>query len=100
VRNSGWYGKCHQSYGVRRVCDVLFMRSIDPVIPQIAEGLRVAPTTAALLSTGFTLPYALIQPVLGALADMFSKTRLISISMLILGVTTLVCGLSTNFLKR
>jgi predicted MFS family arabinose efflux permease len=75
----------------------LFMRSVDPVIPQIAEGLGVAPTTAALLSTGFTLPYALIQPVLGALADMFSKTRLISICMLILGVTTLVCGLSTNF---
>ncbi len=41
-------------------------RSVDPVIPQIAEGLNVAPTTAALLSTGFTLPYALIQPVLGA----------------------------------
>ena len=58
----------------------LFMRSTDPVIPQIANGLSVEPATAALLSTAFTLPYALIQPVLGALADMFSKTRLISIS--------------------
>ena len=75
----------------------LFMRSIDPVIPQIASGLNVEPTTAALLSTGFTLPYALIQPVLGALADMFSKTRLISICMLILGIATLFCGLATNF---
>ena len=75
----------------------LFMRSIDPVIPQIAAGLDVEPTTAALLSTGFTLPYALMQPVLGALADMFSKTRLISICMLILGVATLACGLATNF---
>ena len=45
----------------------LFMRSVDPVIPQIASGLNVTPTTAALLSTGFTLPYALVQPVLGAL---------------------------------
>jgi predicted MFS family arabinose efflux permease len=75
----------------------LFMRSVDPVIPQIASGLNVAPTTAALLSTGFTLPYALIQPVLGALADMFSKTRLISICMLILGLTTIACGFATNF---
>jgi predicted MFS family arabinose efflux permease len=75
----------------------LFMRSIDPVIPQIAAGLAVEPTTAALLSTGFTLPYALVQPVLGALADMFSKTRLISICMLILGIATLACGLATNF---
>src|SRR5450631_3584919 len=75
----------------------LFMRSVDPVIPQIAAGLNVEPTTAALLSTGFTLPYALVQPILGALADMFSKARLIAICMLILGITTLACGLVTNF---
>ena len=56
----------------------LFMRSVDPVIPQIAQDLSVTTTTAAMLSTGFTLPYALVQPVLGALADMFSKTRLLA----------------------
>lgn len=75
----------------------LFMRSVDPVIPQIAAGLNVEATTAALLSTGFTLPYALVQPVLGALADMFSKTRLISICMLVVGLSTIACGLVTNF---
>lgn len=75
----------------------LFMRSIDPVIPQIANGLNVTPATAALLSTGFTLPYALIQPVLGALADMFSKTRLIALCMLVVGVATVACGIATNF---
>src|SRR5664280_2729353 len=75
----------------------LFMRSVDPVIPQIASGLNVEPTTAALLSTGFTLPYALVQPVLGALADMFSKARLIAVCMLIGGITTLACGMVTNF---
>jgi predicted MFS family arabinose efflux permease len=75
----------------------LFMRSVDPVIPQIAQDLNVTPTTAALLSTGFTLPYALIQPALGALADMFSKTRLIALCMLTVGIATLACGLATNF---
>ena len=75
----------------------LFMRSVDPVIPQIAAGLAVATATAAMLSTAFTLPYALVQPVLGALADMFSKTRLISLCMLIVGLATLVCGLAANF---
>src|SRR5450830_637481 len=75
----------------------LFMRSVDPVIPQIASGLNVEPTTAALLSTGFTLPYALVQPVLGALADMFSKARLIAVCMFIGGITTLACGMVTNF---
>src|SRR6185312_1455444 len=75
----------------------LFMRSVDPVIPQIAAGLNVTPTTAALLSTGFTLPDALVQPVLGALADMFSRTRLIAVCMLIVGIATIACGLATNF---
>src|SRR5215472_10623785 len=75
----------------------LFMRSVDPVILQIAQDLKVTTTTAAMLSTGFTLPYALVQPVLGALADMFSKTRLIALCMLVVGVTTLACGLVTNF---
>jgi DHA1 family inner membrane transport protein len=75
----------------------LFIRSVDPVIPQIASGLAVEPTTAALLSTAFTLPYALTQPVLGALADMFSKTRLIAICMLTLGLGTLACGFAANF---
>ena len=75
----------------------LFMRSTDPVIPQIAAGLDVAPATAALLSTAFTLPYALIQPMLGALADMFSKARLMLLCMLIVTVATLVCGLAPNF---
>ncbi len=75
----------------------LFMRSVDPVILRIAAGLDVAPATAAMLSTAFTLPYALVQPVLGALADMFSKTRLIALCMATLGVTTLACGLAPNF---
>jgi len=75
----------------------LFMRSVDPVIAQIASGLNVTPTTAALLSTGFTLPYALVQPVLGALADMFSKTRLIAVCMLVVGIATIACGFATNF---
>ena len=61
----------------------LFMRSVDPVIPQIAHGLGVEPATAALLSTAFTLPYALIQPILGALADMLSKTRLMAVCMFV-----------------
>jgi DHA1 family inner membrane transport protein len=75
----------------------LFMRSADPVIPQIAHGLAVEPATAALLSTGFTLPYALVQPLLGAIADMLSKTRLMAGCMLLLGVSSLACALAPNF---
>jgi len=75
----------------------LFIRSTDPVIPQIASGLNVEPATAALLSTAFTLPYALVQPLLGALADMFSKARLMLLCLFVVTAATLACGLATNF---
>jgi MFS family permease len=39
------------------------------VIPQIAVDLAIDAKTAALLSTAYTFPYALIQPLLGALSD-------------------------------
>lgn len=75
----------------------LFMRSTDPIIPQIAFGLSVEPATAALLTTVFTLPYALVQPLLGALADMFSKARLMLLCLFILTAATLVCGFAQSF---
>lgn len=75
----------------------LFMRSADPVIPQIAQGLAVEPSTAALLSTAFSLPYALIQPVLGALADMMSKVRLMLLCLLIVTVASIAAGFATSF---
>jgi MFS transporter, DHA1 family, inner membrane transport protein len=75
----------------------LYTRSTDPIIPQIAAGLDVEPRTAALLSTAFTLPYALVQPLLGALADMFSKSRLMLACVLVLTAASLVCGFAKNF---
>jgi predicted MFS family arabinose efflux permease len=75
----------------------LFMRSTDPVIPQIAAGLHVELATAALLSTAFSLPYALVQPLLGALADSFSKARLMLLCLLIVTLATLVCGIAPSF---
>jgi predicted MFS family arabinose efflux permease len=75
----------------------LFMRSTDPVIPQIASGLKVEPSTAALLSTAFTLPYALVQPLLGGLADVFSKARLMLLCLFILAAATIACGMAVSF---
>ncbi len=54
-------------------------RMVDPVIPQIAIDLGVEAATAALLSTAFALPYALMQPILGALADTYGKKRMMAV---------------------
>jgi predicted MFS family arabinose efflux permease len=75
----------------------LFTRAVDPVIPQIAADLKVDAKTAALLSTAYTFPYALVQPILGSLADLFGKTRLMNVSLLIVGLAALVSSVVTDF---
>jgi predicted MFS family arabinose efflux permease len=66
-------------------------------VPQIAADLLVDVKTAALLSTAFTFPYALTQPVLGTIADFFGRTRLMNVSLLIVSITALVCALAASF---
>jgi predicted MFS family arabinose efflux permease len=75
----------------------LFMRATDPVIPQIGIGLNVDASTAALLTTAYTLPYALVQPVLGALADVFNKARLMLLCLFLVSAATIVCGFAPRF---
>jgi MFS family permease len=54
----------------------LFTRAVDPIIPPIAHDLAVEPARVALLSTAFALPFAFVQPILGPIADMFGKPRI------------------------
>ena len=75
----------------------LFTRAVDPVIPKIAADLGIDVKTAALLSTAFTFPYAIVQPALGTIGDFFGKTRLMNVSLVIVVTTTLVCAFSSSF---
>jgi len=75
----------------------LFVRAVDPVTPQIANDFSIDIASAAMLSTAFALPYAVVQPVLGAMADMLGKTRLITVCLLILVVAALVGALARSF---
>jgi len=75
----------------------LFTRAVDPVIPQIAVDLKVDAKTAALLSTAYTFPYALVQPLLGSISDIFGKTRLMNVSLSIIALAALVSSMVTDF---
>jgi predicted MFS family arabinose efflux permease len=75
----------------------LFTRAVDPVIPRIAADVGVDVKTAALLSTAFTFPYAIMQPALGTMADFFGKTRLMNLSLALVVITTLICAFATSF---
>ncbi len=75
----------------------VFVRAVDPMIPQIAADLEADPAKVALLATGFALPYALVQPALGACADLFGKTKLMTMSLVALVVTAVASCFATSF---
>lgn len=62
----------------------LLLRCFDPMLPQISAEMQVDVVTAASLGTAFALPFALMQPFLGAIADMLGKARLIAVSIVVL----------------
>jgi predicted MFS family arabinose efflux permease len=75
----------------------LLMRAMDPMIPQVAADLATTAETAALLATAFALPYAVLQPVLGPLADMIGKMRLLTICLAVLVINALAGAAAPNF---
>ena len=75
----------------------LFTRAVDPVIPMIADDLAIEVKTAALLSSAYTFPYALVQPALGVTGDFFGKTRLMNLCLLVVALSALVCAVATSF---
>jgi predicted MFS family arabinose efflux permease len=75
----------------------VFTRAVDPVIPMIAEDLAIDVKTAALLSSAYTFPYALVQPALGVTGDFLGKTRLMNFYVLVVALSGLVCAVATTF---
>jgi predicted MFS family arabinose efflux permease len=63
----------------------------------IATDLAIDVKTAALLSTAFAFPYALIQPVLGVTGDFFGRTRLMNVCILVMALAAIVCAFATDF---
>jgi predicted MFS family arabinose efflux permease len=75
----------------------VFTRAVDPVIPMIAEDFAIDVKTAALLSSAYTFPYALVQPALGVTGDFLGKTRLMNLCVLVVALSALVCAVATTF---
>src|SRR5690606_24316542 len=72
-------------------------RIVDPVIPQIAIDLGVEAATGALLSTAFAIPYALVQPVLGAMADTYGKKRMMAVCLAGIVISAAIGWAATDF---
>jgi predicted MFS family arabinose efflux permease len=75
----------------------LSARALDPVLPHVASDFSVSIATAAGFASVFAFTFAIVQPVLGAAADLFGKARLAVICLVLLGVANILGSLSSSF---
>src|SRR6202045_3441938 len=75
----------------------LSARALDPVLPHVADEFGVSIATAASFSSGFAFTFAIVQPALGAAADLFGKARLMIVCLVLLGLANILGALSTSF---
>src|SRR6476620_4802665 len=72
-------------------------RSMDPLVTSLARDFSVPVATAALVSSAYALPFALGQPVLGPIGDVFGKGRLLGICLFVLTATLVIGAFAPNF---
>src|SRR6202023_4408778 len=75
----------------------LTTRALDPVLPHVAGDFAVSIAAAAGFASVFAFTFAIIQPVLGAAADLFGKARLMVVCLMLLGVANILGAMSTSF---
>jgi predicted MFS family arabinose efflux permease len=75
----------------------LSARALDPVLPHVADEFRVSIATAASFAAVFAFTFAIVQPVLGAAADLFGKARLMIACLVLLGLANILGAMSTSF---
>jgi predicted MFS family arabinose efflux permease len=75
----------------------LSTRAMDPVLPHVADDLSVTVATAAGLSAVTAFSFAIVQPIIGAAADVFGKGRLMLVCLVLLGIANIVGALCTSY---
>src|SRR5437764_1416322 len=75
----------------------LSVRALDPVLPHVADEFGVSIATAAGFAAVFAFTFAIVQPLVGAAADLFGKARLMIFCLALLGLANLLGAISTSF---
>jgi predicted MFS family arabinose efflux permease len=75
----------------------LSARALDPVLPHVANEFGVSIATAASFAAAFAFTFAIVQPVLGAAADLLGKARLMIGCPVLLGLANILGALSSSF---
>jgi predicted MFS family arabinose efflux permease len=75
----------------------LSARALDPVLPHVADEFSISITAAASFAAVFAFTFAVIQPVLGAAADMLGKVRLMIACLVVLGFANVLGAVAGSF---
>lgn len=73
------------------------MRILDPLVPTLAAEFSRSVPEVALISTAFSLSYALGQPVIGAIADTAGKIRTIKLALVVLAILSVLAGFAWTY---
>jgi predicted MFS family arabinose efflux permease len=75
----------------------LSMRALDPVLPHVADDLSITVAIAAGLASALAFTFAIVQPALGAAADLFGKPRLMIVCLVLLGIANILGAITTSY---
>ncbi|MGL5165316.1 MAG: MFS transporter [Afipia sp.] len=75
----------------------LSSRSMEPVLPLVSADFGVTVATAASLSAAVALSFAIVQPIFGAVADMFGKAKLMIVCLALLGAANILGAMASSF---
>ena len=75
----------------------LSVRALDPVLPHVADEFAVSIATAAGFASVFAFTFAIVQPLVGAAADLFGKARLMIFCLVLLGLANILGAMATSF---
>lgn len=73
------------------------IRLLDPLVPQIAREFGTTTAAAALLTTAYTLPYAIALPFIGGLGDAFGKVRMIKFCLAWMTIATIISAIAWTY---
>jgi ACDE family multidrug resistance protein len=76
---------------------VLGVASISPAFPTISRELGISPEKVGLLITFFTLPGAVLTPVVGVMADRYGRKKILIPSLFLFAAAGTACAFTGSF---
>ncbi|NOR77685.1 MAG: MFS transporter [Methanophagales archaeon] len=72
------------------IAAILGLSIISPILPTIAEDLRVTGVWMGLIFSGFAISRTIIMPIMGGLSDKYGRKIFIASGLLLLAVFSLL----------